>query len=751
MDPRAGARGAPAAAGVPRREVAGRRGCTTATSTRARPASATSSTAAPRCTWHRSASSTPATRTGAYAEAIELAGAHQSSYGREAAGVFAAAVAEAMRPGATRRLRGRHGAAAGPRRHARRDRGGLPSGRAARHDWDGPFERAARRGRARSTRSATTYRDPASAPAGPAACTAIEELPRRARASCSSPAATTARPCSARVNYGRDADSIATHGRRHRRGARRHGGGSRATGGRPSPRQPHRPGRRRAPAMAAVAAAASAPPTRPRRPRATRRAAPRRAGSLVDDPAHLGPAGGPARPRARASRRRTAVDVADIATRWLAAGGRTTRRPGAGASPDPPPPKLRDARPMRTCSTSWRSHAVAVPREPDELDGPSPSAPRPGPRRRPSAAAYDRLHGAWLGRAAGCLLGKPVEKIPRDGHPGDRRGDRALADRRLVHRRRAARTRSAALAVEPPQRRHQPRREHRRHARGRRPQLPAARPATCSSGTGGDFTTDDVAQAWLDELPGGRVFTAERVAYRNLLAGVEPAGDGRRTATRSASGSARRSAPTCTAGRTPETRRRAARLAWPDARLSHTANGLYGAMFVAAMAVGGRGRPATCDEVLDAGPVGRAAGSRSPRPSRYGRGRSRRGRSTSSGRSTRCTAAYGHLHWVHALNNAALVAVRAGARRRRLRTGRSPRRSPAAGTPTPTAPRSARSPGALLGAAAPARRHGRRRCATGWPRSMPGFDGIGFDELARRTQVTRLALRSPATQAAARG
>ena len=37
----------------------------------------------------------------AYAEAIDIAGAHQSSYGREAAGVYAAAVAEAMRPGAT--------------------------------------------------------------------------------------------------------------------------------------------------------------------------------------------------------------------------------------------------------------------------------------------------------------------------------------------------------------------------------------------------------------------------------------------------------------------------------------------------------------------------------------------------------------------------------------------------------------------------------------------------------------------------
>ncbi len=38
---------------------------------------------------------------GAYREAVELAGAHQSSFGREAAGVMAAAVAEALRPGAT--------------------------------------------------------------------------------------------------------------------------------------------------------------------------------------------------------------------------------------------------------------------------------------------------------------------------------------------------------------------------------------------------------------------------------------------------------------------------------------------------------------------------------------------------------------------------------------------------------------------------------------------------------------------------
>lgn len=38
---------------------------------------------------------------GAYAEAVDIAGAHQSSFGREAAGVFAAAVAEALSPDST--------------------------------------------------------------------------------------------------------------------------------------------------------------------------------------------------------------------------------------------------------------------------------------------------------------------------------------------------------------------------------------------------------------------------------------------------------------------------------------------------------------------------------------------------------------------------------------------------------------------------------------------------------------------------
>ncbi len=66
---------------------------------------------------------------------------------------------------------------------------------------------------------------------------------------------------------------------------------------------------------------------------------------------------------------------------------------------------------------------------------------------------------------------------------------------------------------------------------------------------GPDFTVEDIAGAWLNDLPAGRVFTAERAAYRNLLEGVTPTtpplGE-----TRSGNGSERSSGPTCSAGST---------------------------------------------------------------------------------------------------------------------------------------------------------------------------------------------------------
>ncbi len=58
----------------------------------------------------------------------------------------------------------------------------------------------------------------------------------------------------------------------------------------------------------------------------------------------------------------------------------------------------------------------AIPRplaaeEPEDLDAILDAAD-PVPAVTPD---LDRIAGAWIGRAAGCVLGKPVENIPRDG------------------------------------------------------------------------------------------------------------------------------------------------------------------------------------------------------------------------------------------------------------------------------------------------------------------------------------------------
>ena len=157
--------------------------------------------------------------------------------------------------------------------------------------------------------------------------------------------------------------------------------------------------------------------------------------------------------------------------------------------------------------------------------------------------------------------------------------------------------------------------------------------------------------------------------YRNLLDGDEPDGRRPRSATRSRTGSARRSVPTSTAGSHPAIRRAAARLAWQDGRLTHHRNGLYGAMFVAAAcsaAVVGARRSTSAST-----PACRSCRRRAATPRRSGcgvelgrrrarpRGGARRARTPSSATCTGCTS----------LNNAALVGVRPDAQRRRLRRG----------------------------------------------------------------------------------
>ena len=55
--------------------------------------------------------------------------------------------------------------------------------------------------------------------------------------------------------------------------------------------------------------------------------------------------------------------------------------------------------------------------EPSELESLRLERP-PGPRELPLSLSaedlYDRVYGAWLGRCAGCTLGKPVEGWPKE-------------------------------------------------------------------------------------------------------------------------------------------------------------------------------------------------------------------------------------------------------------------------------------------------------------------------------------------------
>ena len=133
---------------------------------------------------------------GAYAEAWTSPGAHQSSYGREAAGVFAAAVAAACVPGATARLGGGRRPSRWPRTApARRSR------RCAK--WPAATRTSSRRwprcGRRwpRTTRWARTTAPPRSAPAARPASTRSRNS--RSRSACWwSPAASTSARSSAR-------------------------------------------------------------------------------------------------------------------------------------------------------------------------------------------------------------------------------------------------------------------------------------------------------------------------------------------------------------------------------------------------------------------------------------------------------------------------------------------------------------------------------------------------------------------------
>ncbi len=420
------------------------------------------------------------------------------------------------------------------------------------------------------------------------------------------------------------------------------------------------------------------------------------------------------------------VDVEDIAAEWVAAGG-SLHPPGSGATQEPAPEERRAlARRLLSRLDDRPVPAELRRREPDDLDA-ILAAARPAPALPTPTDLADRVHGAWLGRAAGCLLGKPVEKIPRAGireiaqstgnWPVSRYFTEVGLDGEVASRHpwnRRSRNTSLLENID-----------------GMPEDDDLNFPLIALDlleRHGDDLTTTAVARSWLENLPGGRVFTAERVAYRNLLAGYEPEVAGAvQNPFRDWIGAQIR---TDVYGWThPGDPVAAARLAWQDARLSHGRNGVYGALFAAAAC-------AAAVTGADVGTVIAAGLSVVPAESRFATAITVGAELGAGEKSTEDAldivhARYRGLHWVHVLNNAAALAfalVRgAGDFSATITTAVT------SGWDTDSVGATAGSiAGAATGATALPPQWTdplRNRLAS----SVPGFDGIGFDTLAART------------------
>ncbi|GGM13889.1 ADP-ribosylglycohydrolase family protein [Nakamurella endophytica] len=346
-------------------------------------------------------------------------------------------------------------------------------------------------------------------------------------------------------------------------------------------------------------------------------------------------------------------EVEDLRRRWLDAGGAPAIGRN-GATPEPPAPELvalarrllaeLDARPVAA------AYAAAEPRDLAAilatLATPPAALPVPG-----AAELARRTAGAWTGRLVGCLVGKVVEKVPRAGIEALLRSSGQWPLRGYI---------TAAGVPAEVSERYPWNRASRVHSMAENIDgMPEDDDINYSllalalvERRGRALTTEDVADSWLRNLPAALVFTAERAAYRNLLDAL-PVEQVPVTANpfREWIGAAIRTDVygwVCP-GRPAE----AAELAWRDGRLSHTGSGLYSAMANAAMAaaaVAGAGP----DAVLEAG--------RSVVPPRSTLAAAidtavdlgHRGLTDEQGLGA-LYERFGHLHWVHAVNNAALV------------------------------------------------------------------------------------------------
>ncbi|WP_431041513.1 ADP-ribosylglycohydrolase family protein [Streptomyces sp. P1-3] len=267
------------------------------------------------------------------------------------------------------------------------------------------------------------------------------------------------------------------------------------------------------------------------------------------------------------------------------------------------------------------------------------------------SALADRILGGWLGRISGNMLGKPVE-----------RGDYWTRERIDRYLRETGALPLTDYLPPPP--------SDRLAEYALRPEWPECVRGRIHGSCRDDdvdysilglhlletygfgFTTDQVGELWLLRLPYLQTFTAERATYRNLAAGLKP--------------------PVCATVDNPYQEwigaliradvfgwvcpgdpGRAAALARRDAVLSHTGNGVYAAMWAAALvaaAFTADGPRAAVGTALDRIPPGcRLARTVRRTVSLYEAGLSWAETLTELDSEAR------RLHWIHAVPNAAVI------------------------------------------------------------------------------------------------
>ena len=213
--------------------------------------------------------------------------------------------------------------------------------------------------------------------------------------------------------------------------------------------------------------------------------------------------------------------------------------------------------------------------EPSDLEGiqaQRPSGVRDLELDWNSERVYDQIYGAWLGRAAGCVLGKPVEGWPKA------RIDKYLKDKNIDILDNYLPFDETVLPG-----------VHKVSTRGNIKFMPRDDDMDyviigllALEKRGIKTSARTIANTWVDRLPFHLVYTAEECAYRNFVNSVWPPMSGTyRNPFREWIGAQIRA--DVFGYVTPGLPEIGAKLAFNDASISHDKNGIYGEMFVAAM------------------------------------------------------------------------------------------------------------------------------------------------------------------------